>query len=127
LLVVGEGSAVPDSLQSVHDLKHGAGSYRLGRSQCADERSRVCNAVAVGASDIGKRSVGDVLEAARDAGGAVILHVRDVDDLRDVARDRTNDIRSGIFLAKEVDFDIHGGIVGQIRAAGALGSEVVHA
>src|SRR5258708_3822376 len=79
----GEGTAMPHAAQAIHDLEHRPGTERLDRGERADDRIGVRLASLVGARDIGETAVRDVLEATGDAGGAMVLHVRNVDDLRE--------------------------------------------
>ncbi len=112
----GKGTAVPDRAQSVHDLQHRARAQRLDARQRADHRVGVRLARLVRARDVREAAVGDVLEAAGNAGGAVILHVGDVDDLRQLARDEPHEVRSRVFLAEEIRLDI-----GRRVVAGVVG------
>ena len=66
---------------------------------------------AMGAVHVGEVAVSDVLQAAGDAGGAVLLHVGDVDDLGQLVRDQAYEVGAGIFFAEEVYLNIGPGVI----------------
>ena len=78
-------TAMPHAAQTVHDLQHRPGAQRLDRSERADNGVGVGLAPLMCARDVGKAPVGDVLQAPRHSGGAVVFHVGDVDDLHQPA------------------------------------------
>src|SRR6187401_369756 len=59
---------------------------------------------------VGKAAVRNILEAPGDSGGAVVLHVGYVDDLREL-RDHCNHFGSRIIFTEEVHFHIGSWIV----------------
>ncbi len=120
-----ERSAVPHAAQPVHDLQHRPRPQRLDRGERADERVGVRLAALVRARDVREAAVGDVLQAAGDAGRAVVLHVRDVDDLREPLRHEPHHVRPRVLFAEEIGLEVRGGIVAAVVgvAVGALGGD----
>ncbi len=81
------------------------------------------------ARDVREAAVGDVLQAARDAGGAVILHVRDVDDLGQALRHQAHHVRARVLFAEEIRLQVGGRIVAAVVdvTIGALGGDDLQA
>ncbi len=80
LIGIGKRSAVPNATQAIHHLQRGERPQRFDHRQCSDERVCVGLLIAVRARDVAEVSVGDVFEAPGDTGGAVVLHIRNVED-----------------------------------------------
>ena len=77
------------------------------------------------ARHVGEAAVGDVLQAAGHAGRPVILHVGDVDDLRQPARHQPHDVRPRVLFAEEIRLEVGGRIVAAVVdvPVGALGRD----
>jgi len=84
------------------------------RGELADERIGVRHAALVRARDVGEAAVRDVLQAPRDAGRAMILHVRDVDDLCEPLRHEPHHVRARVFFAEKIGFEVRLGIVAAV-------------
>ena len=76
------------------------------RASVPMKRQRLGLRVVVRARDVVELAVGDVLQAAGHAGRAVVLHVRHVDDLRELLGDHPDQVRARVVLAEEVGLDV---------------------
>src|SRR5215472_2250680 len=127
LVRIGKGTAVPDAPQAIHDLQRSDRAQRFDHRQSSDEGERVGLLIAMRAGHVAEVSVGNVLEAPGDAGCAVILHIRNVDDLGKAFGDEANQVRARILFAEEIDLDVSARIIVGHLAARVFGGDNIHA
>ena len=98
---------MPHSLQPVHDVEHYLRSKRFYTAKRADVCSRVRIGAVMRARHIVELTVCCVLQAAGDTASAVVLHVRNVDNLCEMLRYHAHQVGSCVVFAKEVGFHKH--------------------
>ena len=106
----GEGPPVPHASKPVHDLQRRPRAQGLDAARVPTKDIGLIGPV-VGAGHVGETAVGDVLEAARDPGRPVVLHVGDVDDLGEAPGDEAHQVGARILLTEEVGLHVGVGVV----------------